>query len=370
LPDVDNEQRGSCIELTDDRSNCLSPLNIPAEDLQRCHEVLGLESWRSLAGQSIFMTGGTGFVGKWLLATLLDADERLALDCKITVLSRDPLAFQRAWPALAGRVNWVEGDVRDFPISKQKFDVIIHAATDVVAQLSPLDVFSTCLDGTRRVLELARQCGASRLLLVSSGAVYGPLPIGMTHVPEAHLGGPDPLLPSSAYGEGKRVSEWLCVQASASGLEVKIARVFALVGPHLPLDKHFAIGNFLRSAMAGEQIVIQGDGTPCRSYLYAADMAAWLWAVLIKGKPCSAYNVGSDKSLSVHDLAKAVCKVLNRFPSILVEQPPHRLSVISHYVPDVSFARSEFNLLPPMSLGEAIRRTARWHSHQAFGLNN
>ena len=85
--------------------NRLMPLDIPEEGLQRCHEVLGISSWRVLKGLSIFITGGTGFIGKWLLATLLDANEKLNLDCSITVLSRNPAAFKRAWPAVAGRVN-------------------------------------------------------------------------------------------------------------------------------------------------------------------------------------------------------------------------------------------------------------------------
>lgn len=342
------------------RSNRSSPLNIPAEDLQRCHDVLGIETWRSLAGQSIFMTGGTGFIGKWLLATLLDADKKLGLDCRITVLSRDPWAFQRYWSDVPGRVNWVEGDVRSFPITKQKFDVIIHAATDVVAQLSPLDVFSTCLDGTRRVLELARQCEASWLLLVSSGAVYGPLPVGMTHVPETHMGGPDPLLPSSAYGEGKRVSEWLCSQAATKNFEVKIARVFALVGPHLPLDKHFAIGNFLRDAMAGKQIVIQGDGTPHRSYLYAAEMAAWIWAVLVKGKPGRAYNVGSEESISIIRLADRIIGLIDCKSPVFTLQSNLSGRDWAHYVPATDRARRELGLPAPMDLDEAILRTIRW----------
>ena len=149
----------------------LMPLGIPEEDLQRCHDVLGIASWRALTGQSIFIAGGTGFIGKWLLATLHNANDRFSLDCRITVLSRDPGAFQLTWPAVAERVNWIAGDVRDFPITKDHFDVIVHAATDVAAQVSPQDVFSTCLDGTRHLLELASKCRASRLLLVSSGAV-------------------------------------------------------------------------------------------------------------------------------------------------------------------------------------------------------
>lgn len=342
----------------------LMPLDIPEEDLQRCHDVLGISSWRAITGQSIFIAGGTGFIGKWLLATLLDAIEKLSLDCSITVLSRDPGAFQRAWPAVAERVKWIAGDVRDFPITNEHFDVIVHAATDVASQVSPQDVFSTCLDGTRHLLDLAARCGASRLLLVSSGAVYGQLPPGISHVPETHLGGPDPLLASSAYGEGKRVSEWLCSQASANGLEVKIARVFALVGPHLPLDKQFAIGNFLRSAMAGEPIDILGDGTPYRSYLYAADMAAWLWAVLIRGAQGCAYNIGSEESLSIVDLAERISSILGCSIDVSTRLQPKPGASAMHYVPNTARTRLDLQLPAAMALEEAIARTARWYANQ------
>ncbi len=346
------------------QSSRLMPLDIPEEDLKRCHDVLGTSSWRALTDQSIFITGGTGFIGKWLLATLLDANEKLNLDCQITVLSRDPGAFQGAWPAVAERVHWIAGDIRDFPITNEHFDVIVHAATDVATQISPQYLFSTCLDGTRRVLDLASRCGANRLLLLSSGAIYGPLPTDMTHVPETHLGGPDPLLGSSAYGEGKRVSEWLCAQASANGLEVKIARLFAAVGPHLPLDKHFAIGNFLQAAMAGEQIVIQGDGTPYRSYLYAADMSAWLWAVLIRGRKAHAYNVGSEESLSILDLAERISNLLGCKIDISTGYQPDPGKAPTHYVPSTVRTRLELNLPVAMELDEAIVRTASWCANQ------
>lgn len=349
--------------MKQDRPLRSSPLDIPAEDLQRCHELLGPASWQGLVSRRIFVTGGTGFVGKWLLATLLDADEAFRLNCRVTVLSRDPEAFQRDWPEMAGRVDWLAGDVRGLAAGADRFDVIVHAATDVAAHASPDEVFSSCLDGTRRVLGFARDCGATSLLLVSSGAVYGPLPPGMTHVPESHPGGPDPLLPGSAYGEGKRVSEWLAANALAD-VQAKIARVFALVGPHLPLDKHFAIGNFLRAALADEEIVIQGDGTPHRSYLHAADMAAWLWAVLLRGQPSRAYNIGSDESLSITALARRVCHVLDREPRLRVLQAAQPGAAVSHYVPDVSRARSELGLPPPLPLDEAIARTARWHVHR------
>lgn len=337
--------------------------NISDEDLQHCHNVLGESSWQVLAGQKIFITGGTGFIGKWLVATLLDANYMFELNCSITVLSRDPAAFLKDWPDLENLIEWISGDVRTFTIDDYNFDVIIHAATDVALQLSPEDLLSTCIDGTRRVLTLAKQCGASKFLLVSSGAVYGPLPAGMTHVPETFLGGPDPLLSSSAYGEGKRVSEWLAVQAANEMLEVKIARVFALIGPHLPLNKHFAIGNFIFQALNGKEIVIKGDGSPYRSYLYASDMAGWLWAVLLRGKSGRAYNVGSDQNISIAELAEKVCNIFGRESRIVVQEKPKTGFRSLHYVPDISRIRNELALPCPLPLEDAISRTARWHNH-------
>lgn len=342
-----------------------SPLNVPMQDLQRCHDLLGPMAWQSLAGQRIFITGGTGFVGKWLLATLLDADEAFNLCCQITVLSRDPVSFLRDWPSMAGRTDWITGDVRDFPIGTERYDVIIHAATDVVAQATPQDVFSTCLDGTRRILELVRTCGARRMLLLSSGAVYGPLPTGMTHVPENYLGGPDPLLPGSAYGEGKRVSEWLAAQACTDGLGVSIARLFSVVGPHLPLNKHFAVGNFLSAAMNGDEIIVNGDGSPYRSYLYAADMAAWLWAVLLRGQVGRAYNVGSEDSMSILALAHRVASVLEARVNVRHAQSAPAGHVPQYYVPHTRRATEELGLSAPLDLDEALRRTARWYIHNA-----
>lgn len=334
---------------------------LSVDDLDRTFFQLTESTWRQLAGRRIFLTGGTGFVGKWMLATLLEADSRLCLECKVTVLSRDPGAFKRLMPNLSQRVSWISGDVRDFVLPKNPFDILIHAATDVVAEGMPGDVFSTCLDGTRRILELANRCGVGSLLLVSSGAVYGPLPAGMTHVPETYIGGPDPLRSESAYGEGKRVSEWLTVNAASPDLEIKIARLFAFVGPYLPLNKHFAIGNFLASVMLNQPIIIKGDGTPYRSYLYAADMAAWLWAVLLQGQSCRAYNVGSEDSLSIFDLAQRVTRVLGCKSNIQVLRPSLTPARPVHYVPDTRRARHELGLPQVLSLDDAILRTAAWY---------
>ena len=128
---------------------------------------------------------------------------------------------------------------------------------------------------------------------------------------EDYLGAPDPVDPRSAYGHAKRMAEQWCVaHHRRHGIEPLIARCFAFAGPGLPLEINYAIGNFIRDALAGGPISVAGDGTPCRSYLYAADLALWLWTILLRGTPCRPYNVGSEAAVSIRELAEAVTEAV------------------------------------------------------------
>jgi dTDP-glucose 4,6-dehydratase len=340
--------------------------NLAPDDLD--HMFAGLAPLlKRLRGRRLFITGGTGFVGKWLLEALLDADSRLGLGLEIVALSRHPGRFAASAPALARapQLRLIEGDVRDFALPEGRFDFILHAATDVVPAAPPLELFDTCAQGTRRVLDFALHAGARELLLVSSGAIYGRQPPELAQIPESYRGAPDPTAVGSAYGEGKRVSEWLGAAYAERGLSPKIARCFAFVGPYLPLDAHFAVGNFLRDAMAGEPISIRGDGTAVRSYLHAADLTVWLLTILLNGRVGGAYNVGSDEALSIADLARRVAAVLGSTAELALGIPPAPGRSAERYVPDISLAREELALDVAIGLDDAIRRTARWHGWEA-----
>lgn len=309
---------------------------------------------RTLAGASLLITGATGFFGRWLVASFAHANSTLRLGAQCTALARRASVLRELDPELASdpSIALVDGDVRTWE-SPGPFTHVVHAATasggDVHATLA------TIVDGTRNILAQSRAWGA-RVLFTSSGAVYGPQPPELSHVGEDYRGGPDPLDPASAYGESKRYAELCCALADT---EVTIARGFAFAGPLLPLDANYAFGNFIGNGLRGEPIVVHGDGTPLRSYLYAADLTRWLWAILARGAAGRAYNVGSERAISIGDLAKLIGATFNVPVEIRGQSSPP-----ARYVPSTRRAREELGLTARVELEDAIARTALWHRHR------
>jgi dTDP-glucose 4,6-dehydratase len=223
-------------------------------------------------------------------------------------------------------------------------------------------MFDSIVQGTRHVLDFARHCSAKKFLFTSSGAVYGKQPSEITNVSEDYTGAVNPVDPQSAYGEGKRAAELLCSLYSMQyGLEVKIARCFAFVGPYLPLDIHYAVGNFIRDGLKGKPIQVKGDGTPYRSYLYAADLMMWLWTILFKGISCRPYNVGSGQGITIGEVAAIVADQFDHKPQIQILQKPKQNQAPERYVPSVQRAEVELGLKQFIDLPDAIRKTVSWN---------
>jgi nucleoside-diphosphate-sugar epimerase len=325
--------------------------------------------WHEMRDQEIFITGGTGFFGCWLVESFAYINRMERLGAHATILTRDPAAFARNCPHLAAdpAITLLAGDVRSFTYPDGQFKYVIHAATESSAKQvaeSPLETLATILQGTERTLKFAASHGTRKFLFTSSGAVYGRQRV--SRVAEDDHGGPDPVDPSSAYGEGKRAAELMCsLYAQDTEMECKIARCFAFVGPHLPLDAHFAIGNFIRDTMRGGPIEIRGDGSPKRSYLYAADLAIWLWTLLFQGASMQAFNVGSEDAISIRDLAQAVVAELDPRVKVNVAKDPTEGAEVQQYVPSTQRAREQLGLTQHVELSDAIRRTAAWYGNKA-----
>ena len=257
-----------------------------------------------MSSTRILLTGGTGFFGKSLLHYYLS--QPYSSFNQIVVLSRNPEQFLRCYPEFdsSPHISFVRGDIQkraSLPWEKC-FTHVLHAATEstIGPTLSPLERYIQIVEGTRNILDLAVHTGASRFLLTSSGAIYGSQPSDLQAIPEDWPGTLPLDNPTTAYGQGKRASEHLCALYSHHyRIDTIVARCFAFVGSYLPLDAHFAIGNFIRDALTSETIKVSGDGSPVRSYLDQKDLAHWLFTLLEYGSTGEAYNVGSDELINI-----------------------------------------------------------------------
>jgi nucleoside-diphosphate-sugar epimerase len=343
----------------------LSRSGLDAAEVKELVEVHGAV-FGSLSRASILITGATGWFGVWLLDCLLAADDILNLGIKITAVSRDPNRFLKHFKLLGedSRIQWISSDVTRLESSLGEFSHIIHGAADTGASrdsASLLRTFETILSGTSRVIEIA-EAGCRSMLLLSSGAIYGPCIPGNRSFTESGAGGPDPSHVKSAYAEGKRAAELIAALAVSRGVPIRIARCFAFVGAHMPFDKHFAIGNFIADAVEGREIQVKSDGRPLRSYLYMTDLVRSLLMILCDGKAGQPYNVGSESSMTIKDLAQCVNKVIGG-SGVRIDGDPTRWD--DHYVPDTSRIQLDLNFRQEVDIETAIARTAAWYRAQS-----
>ena len=320
----------------------------------------GFDGQAAFGEKRLFITGGTGFFGKSMLDYRLRHPEWPWAKAEWVILSRSPERFAMAHPRLANQpgVSFAAGDVRDFAFPAGRFDAIIHAATSAVTTLSDAEMMSVIVDGARRVAEFAKTADCPRLLFTSSGAVYGP-----QHAPVDETA---QCAPATAYGKGKLAAEHMLSDAD---LDVKIARCFAFVGPYLDRGMQYAIGNFIQNCLDGRSVVINGDGTPLRSYLYADDLVEWLFAILDRGQSRRVYNVGGEKAVSIRALAEMVRSALGMKVEIVVKQKPARDVPASVYVPVVDRAKDELGLQVRTPLECAVRKSAAFDAAAEERIN-
>ncbi|MFL9501560.1 NAD-dependent epimerase/dehydratase family protein [Rhodopseudomonas palustris] len=340
---------------------------LASEDLDHVDRRMG-GLWKDLDGAHVLITGGTGFFGIWLTESLLWAIERRGLKADVTVLSRSPGPYL-AGPGrhLANRrgLQFVQGNITRLPPGLPRFSHIIHAASE--SKTAGQDDWATrhlaaAIEGTQAIIELASTHRSEAVLLTTSGAVYKHSDTIIDRRCVEGLGSVEDFASENTlYAQSKRMMEAMVAIGSQNhGYRALIARCFAFIGPYLALDSNYAIGNFIRNAMNGNQIVVNGDGTPLRSYLYSADLVIWLLTILVKGKSGRPYNVGGERAYSIAELAHEVRACVGA-GEVVVRQAANPTAPISAYLPDIDRARSELGLDVYVDLRDAICRTVDWH---------
>ena len=342
---------------------------LPVEDLEHIYQNTQ-DIWESFRSKSIFLTGGTGFFGKWLLESFLYVNEKLSLNATITTLTRNPEAFLIEYPFYkdhSNTIKFVKGDILNYDFKlDEKFQFIIHAATAASESLNksnPLLMMDTITIGTRNILNFAITQPIEGFLFVSSGAIYGKQPWNISHIKESDSFTIDINNSKVAYAEGKRIAELYCsTYFEKYNLPLKIARCFAFVGPYLPLDTHFAIGNFINNILRNEEIIIKGDGSTVRSYMYASDLMVWLWRILLKGEINQPYNVGSDESITIKALAEKVKIASKSKIDIKILGSSIEVENLDVYCPNIIKA-SDINLFLKINLMNSIIKTLNFHKN-------
>jgi len=344
-----------------------SAFSLPEEDLAFIHSTLGVRT-QALNGD-VLVTGANGFFGRWVVEALVWMRQKCAVPISVHVLLRDAPRFLAEAPSsVTNGVHVISGEMEASIATRAKFKHIIHLASPLIR---PNDVSAfhahmhIAARGMDQILELARDAGDCTVLFTSSGAIYGDY-LGVTPArrpyEENFTGEPASFLNEKLiYGQTKRYLELLLLTSGARhGFSTRIARCFSFIGPYLPLDSNYAIGNFMRNALDGKSIVIEGDGKVRRSYMYAADMVIALLAILLDGRNGAAYNVGASRAYSLLEVAHLVAA---QVPGCAVEVLNRALSTGAgaEYVPDLFLFERDFGGLPAQPIEQAIRKTLMWH---------
>lgn len=342
--------------------------NYIEEDLEKIFNSLAFLI-EKLKGKKIFITGGRGFFGSWFLEFLRYANIKRNLDIKATILTRNIAEFKRSKPHLIKYHNFKlhSGDIKNFKFLDESYDYFIHLGGQSYGK-NVLSLFDVITQGTRHALDYAVQCNVKNFLFLSSGGIYG-RNIAIQRISE-NLDS-IPLIDNIPiqyveYGLAKRIGEFFVyVYSNNYNIESKIARCFTFIGPYIPLDSNFAAGNFIRDAMNGGPIIVKGDGTAVRSYMYMSDLIIWLWTILFKGKNCEPYNVGSEAEITIKELAFRVAdiyrKLTGKTVDVIIEKIPDQSKPLDRYVPSTKKATEELGLKQTVFLDEAIERTLKFY---------
>lgn len=323
----------------------------------------------ALRGQHLFISGGTGFLGTWLLELIKTLNARHQFGLRVTVYSRQARAFAVRWPHLGqlDGVRFEEGDIRYFSELPRDVRYIIHAAALTDRRLlasQPGAVAEVNSVGTQRLLRAANLLeDVQKFVLLSSGLAYGAQPWDLPRIDETFAGPMRCNDVNAVYAESKRFAEVIAQSAiSETKLPVVTLRPFAFVGPYQSLQLPWAVTDFIRDSFTGGPIRIMGDGATVRSLMYASDYAFWVLAALANGRPRETYNVGNPEPVDLGSLARMITQSFTPVPEIRT-----RLGQTGHdrnrLVPDVTRAQRDLGVEVTVPLSEAIQRTITWNRH-------
>ena len=336
---------------------------LPKKDLleiiESSHAVL-----TDLKSANILLSGGSGFIGKWLVSTLLEANEVMDLGLNVTVLTRDcqatasKLAAYESDPLHLIESDFSNHEILDFP-KNIVFTHIVHGAistTKNYGNASSKDLAKTSKNGANVLIELASFQGNKPVLMhLSSGAVYGPQPLTLPRIPSEWVPGAGSEVISD-YALAKINTENLVRKAHEMAI-IRGAnpRLFSFFGPHLPIDQQFAVGNFMRDVAFNRNITVSGNPQTSRSYMYPTDLVNSLLLILTR-PTIDTIQVGSSKITTMEELATLISK---QFGGVRINYL-NPTALASRYVPELDSSEEIYKFVQKVSIEEGLARWHRW----------
>ncbi|MFN5849809.1 MAG: NAD-dependent epimerase/dehydratase family protein [Chitinophagales bacterium] len=322
-----------------------------------------ISSLNSLRNQSILITGGTGFVGKWIAEMICYLNEKENFNIKLYLLSRNVELFKTEVPHLAKKsyVNLIEQDVRNIYEIPNDIQWVVNAAGSPDSKehsSQPIKTIETFTKGTTSLFESCfRLPDLKKIVHLSSHQVYGKIN-SEKPIDEKQFGSLDAYNLNSIYAESKRLTETYCaIYRNQYRMPIIIARPFAFIGPYQSLNKHWAVNSFIRDGLFGDSIRILGDGNTVRSYLYGSDMAYWILSMLSNGISGECYNLGSSERINLIELANKIVNLLNRNIKINSKSSKESYDNTSIIVPDLSKVFNQLKIEVNIDIDFALMRT-------------
>ena len=318
------------------------------------------EDWGKFRDSTLLVLGGTGFVGSWLVSSLLYANSAFQLNLKIVLVTRDvnstniKLSLSKNDPLILVRADLQNPFEYVFPSA----DFYIHAATPSVLSTglsNPGASGQSTMNGAVLISNLMkRNQGESTFLHTSSGAVYGPQSLNLEMRLESQALPEQSLI--TPYAKSKLEAEEYFLRTSESRLiRGSNPRLFSFFGPRIALEEHFAIGNFINDGLKDSAVKVKGNPGTTRSYLYPTDLTIWLVRLLVN--PCiEPLNIGSDVSYSMLELGTLISAMTSQKGVELLN--PSIQS--SRYVPSIEKIKAHLNVSPNVSLSNGIERWITW----------
>jgi len=369
----------------DERPSTLTAREVVEGDCEYIGRHLS-EEFPALGGKHLLITGGAGFLGYYLVQSVLHWNRRVPVADRVRLTIYDNyIRGVPAWlRAISGdpSLTLINHDVSGpLPADIPDFAYIMHAASiasPTYYRAHPIETMDANVQGLRTLLEyFRRQKERNRslggLLFFSSSEIYGDPAPQYVPTPETYRGNVSCTGPRACYDEAKRFGETLCVNfARHYELPIKICRPFNNYGPGLKISDRRVIPDFARDILAGRDIVLFSDGSPTRTFCYVADAVVGYYKVLVRGLSGEAYNIGVEEpEISIGDLAERLAQLagalFGRTPKVIRHASPDQNYLAdspNRRRPMIAKARVDLGYDPTIALDEGLRRSLIWYTQQ------